>query len=330
MTNVVFAERFAESPLRIGVRTSVMATILAERVATLLGKAAPGIRIELVKIQVTSDHWGGDLSVIGGKAAFSKQIDEALVGGQIDVAVHCMKDVPGDVPLPEGTAFGAYLEREDVHDVLVTRDGTPLADLPPGSVIGTSAVRRAAQITAYRPDLRTKRIRGNVDARLDKLHAKDSPYAGLVLARVGLQRIGAVDEHQEVLPVEFQGDKSTLSMVPPVGAGVVGVHARVADAPVMQLVNQLNHPSTAAHILAERTMLHMLRGHCNSPIAGYATTTPDGQMAMFGMVFNQDGSAFVRSHAWGDLGDPAILGARVAADLLHQGAMKLIDATGRS
>jgi hydroxymethylbilane synthase len=160
-----------------------------------------------------------------------------------------------------------------------------------------------------------------------QLHAKDSPYAGLVLARVGLQRIGAVDEHQEFLPVEFQGDKGTVSMVPPVGAGIVGVHARVADTPVMQLVNQLNHPSTAAHVLAERTMLHMLRGHCNSPIAGYATTTPDGQMSLFGMVFNQDGSQFVRSHAWGDPGDPATLGARVAADLLHQGAMNLIDAT---
>ncbi|GII27851.1 hypothetical protein [Planotetraspora mira] len=113
----------------------------------------------------------------------------------------------------------------------------------------------------------------------------------------------------------------------PVGAGAIGTQARTADSPVMRMLDELNHPATAAHILAERTMLHMLRGHCNSPIAGYADTTPDGRMSLFGMVFKRDGSAFVRSHAWGDPSDPATLGSRVAADLLHQGAMKLIDAT---
>ncbi|GII30116.1 porphobilinogen deaminase 2 [Planotetraspora mira] len=324
--NAALAGRFAGAPLRIGTRTSVLAMTQAERVAALIGGF--GVTTEIVPIQVTSDLWSGDLSAIGGKAAFSKQIDRALTGGEIDVAVHCVKDVPGDVPLPEGTAFGAYLEREDVHDVIVSRDGTPLADIPAGSLIGTSSVRRRAQLCIHRPDLRTERIRGNVDSRLARLREQDGPFAALILARAGLQRLGLAGHVTEVLPVEFRTPgEGVVGMVPPVGAGVLGIQARTADTPVMLMLDQLNHPATAGHILAERTMLHMLRGHCNSPIAGYATTTPDGQMSLFGMVFNLDGSQFVRSRAWGDPADPATLGSRVAADLLHQGAGRLITAT---
>ncbi|WP_228646775.1 hypothetical protein [Microtetraspora sp. AC03309] len=121
--------------------------------------------------------------------------------------------------------------------------------------------------------------------------------------------------------------EGAVSMVPAVGAGVLGVQARQADTPVMRLLDELNHPATARHILAERTMLHMLHGHCDSPIAGYASTTAGGQLSLYGMVFNRDGSQFVRSHAWGDVDDPATLGSRVAADLLHQGARRLITAT---
>lgn len=145
--------------------------------------------------------------------------------------------------------------------------------------------------------------------------------------RVASDPLGILDRHHEVLPLEFHTAREGVSMVPPVGAGVVGIQARQADAPVMRLLDELNHVPTARHILAERTMLHMLFGHCNSPIAGHASTTPDGKTALFGMVFNRDGSEFARSHAWGDHSDPATLGARVAADLLHQGARNLITAT---
>ncbi|MFF4776592.1 hydroxymethylbilane synthase [Microtetraspora fusca] len=325
----VLLSRFGESPLRIGTRTSALARVQAEHVATLISKHIPGIQTEIVPTQVSADLWPGDLAELGGKGAFSKEIDRALVSGQIDAAVHCMKDVPGDVPLAEGTAFGAYLPRDDVHDIVVTRDGTPLADLPAGSLIGTSSVRRRAQLTMYRPDLRTERIRGNIDTRLAKLEGSDSRYAALILARAGLKRLGVLGQHHyEVLPVEFHpSDAGVVSMVPAVGAGVIGIQARQADAPVMRLLDELNDPPTARHILAERTMLHMLRGHCNSPIAGYASTTGDGALSLFGMVFNRDGSQFVRSHAWGEADDPATLGSRVAADLLHQGARRLITAT---
>ncbi|MFF5244260.1 hydroxymethylbilane synthase [Streptosporangium sp. NPDC000095] len=325
MTDVLL-NRFADTPLRIGTRTSTLAKVQAGHVADMITKLAPGIPIEIVPTQVSADLWPGDLAEIGGKGAFSKEIDSALTSGRIDIAVHCVKDVPGDVPLAEGTAFGAYLERDDVHDVVVTRDGVALADLPAGSLIGTSSVRRRAQLGIHRPDLRTERIRGNVDTRLTKLD-DDGEYAALILARASLSRLGILDRHHEILPLEFHTAGNGVSMVPPVGAGVIGIQARQSDGPVMRLLDELNHVPTDRHVLAERTMLHMLRGHCNSPIAGHASTTADGKMSLFGMVFNRDGSQFVRSHAWGDHSDPATLGARVAADLLHQGARNLITAT---
>jgi hydroxymethylbilane synthase len=323
----VLNARFSDTPLRIGTRTSTMAKIQTAHVAELIEKLVPDIPIEIIPTQVSADLWDGNLAELGGKGAFSKEIDKALMSAQIDIAVHCMKDVPGDVPLAEGTAFGAYLPREGVNDVVVTREGVPLAHLPSGSMIGTSSVRRRAQLSIYRPDLRTERIRGNVDTRLAKLD-EDDRYAALVLARTSLVRLSLLGRHHEVLPVEFHAaDEGVVSMVPPVGAGVIGIQARKVDTPVMQILDHLNDPATAGYILAERTMLHMLRGHCNSPIAGHALTTPDGQMSLFGMVFNRDGSQFVRSHLWGDPGDPATLGSRVAADLLHQGARHLITAT---
>ncbi|MEU4836407.1 hypothetical protein [Streptosporangium sp. NPDC023615] len=192
-------------------------------------RLAPGVPIEITPIQVGADLWHGDLAEIGGKGAFSKEIDRALTGGRIDIAVHCMKDVPGDVPLAEGTSFGACLPRDDVHDVVVTRDGVPPAGLPAGSLIGTSSVRRRAQL---------------------------------------------------------------------------GIQALSGDTPAMRVLDELDHPVTARHVLAERTMPHLLSGHCNSPIAGHASTTPDGGMSLSGMVFNHDGSAFVRSQARGTTPTP--------------------------
>ncbi|MFC5827682.1 hydroxymethylbilane synthase [Nonomuraea insulae] len=327
LTEVVLT-RFSDAPLRIGTRTSTLARVQSSHVAELITKLVPDVAIEIVPTRVSADLWPADLAEIGGKGAFSREIDHALTSARIDIAVHCLKDVPGDVPLAEGTSFGAYLPRDDVHDVVVTRGDVPFADLPSGSLVGTSSVRRHAQLSIHRPDLRIERIRGNVDTRLSRLDEKDGEYAALILARAGLIRLGLLDRYHEVLPLEFRGaEEGIVSMVPPVGAGVIGLQARDSDTPVMRLLDELNHPLTARHVLAERTMLHMLLGHCNSPIAGHASTGSDGQMGLFGMVFNRDGSAFVRSHAWGDHSDPASLGARVAADLLHRGARDLIAAT---
>ncbi|PKW17858.1 hydroxymethylbilane synthase [Saccharopolyspora spinosa] len=232
-----------------------------------------------------------------------------------------VKDDRGDVAVIVGSyAWGEF----DVHDVVISCDSRQLTDLPPGSKIGTSAVRRRAQLALYRPDLVIERVRGGIDSRIKKLDAGD--YDAILLARTGLQRINLDDRITEVLPTTW-ADGDTPAMVPAVGSAVIGIQARTADEPVMRLLDEINHPDTARHITAERTMLHMLRGHCNSPIAGHAHTTADGQLSLFGMVFNRDGSQWVRSHGWGPTDDPASLGAWVAGDLLRQGARRLITAT---
>lgn len=317
-------ERCADVGLRVGTRTTPLARAQTDRVLTLIDQVVPGLSVEVVPIQTSADLWAGDLSQLGGKGNFTKEIDRALLAGRIDIAVHSMKDVPGDVPLPSGTSFGAYLERGDVRDVVISRDGRQLADLPAGSRIGTSAVRRRAQLSLYRPDLIIERIRGGIDSRLKKLDTGE--YDAILLARTGLERIGLGERITEVLPTTW-ADGATVAMVPAVGAAVIGVQARASDEPVMRVLDEISDPATALHITAERTMLHMLRGHCNSPIAGHCRTTPDGQLSLFGMVFNRDGSEWARSHGWGAIDDPASLGAWVAGDLLRQGARRLITAT---
>ena len=318
--------RCADAPLRIGSRTSPMAMAQAEHVKALIEKRVPGLDVRIAGMDTSADLWQGDLSELGGKGNFTKEIDRALVSGRIDLAVHCLKDVPGDVPLPAGTRFAAHLERTDVHDVVVFPAASPhstLAGLPPGSVVGTSSVRRRAALSKYRPDLRVEPFRGNVNSRLARLDAGDGP-AALILARPGLARIGMTDRRHQVLPIDHAPGRN-LAMVPAVGAGVISLQARSADAPVLRLLGEFDHEQTSTCVTAERAMLSSLRGHCNSPIAGHAVVTPDGLIHLHGMVFNGDGSEFV----YGDAShtDPALLGGLVATELLRQGGGELITAT---
>lgn len=317
-------ERFVDSPLRVGTRVTPLARAQTERVIRLIGALAPDLTVEQVGIETSADLWTGDLSLLGGKGNFTKEIDQALVSGRIDISVHSLKDVPGDVPLPRGTEFGAYLPRGDVHDVVISLDGGKLEDLPAGAKVGTSAVRRQAQLHLYRPDLVVERIRGSVNSRLAKLKAGE--YDAILLARAGLERLGLDQEITQVLPTTW-ADGTIPAIVPAVGAAVIAVQARTADEPVIRLLDELDDDETATCVTAERTMLHLLRGHCNSPIAGHAHLTADGRLSLFGMVFNRDGSAWVRSHGWGPTDDPASLGAWVAGDLVRQGARRLIAAT---
>ncbi|MBC6466258.1 hydroxymethylbilane synthase [Actinomadura alba] len=310
--------------MRIGTRASPLARAQTHQAVEHLAQIVPGLLVEIVDIETSADRWTGDLSLLGGKGNFTKEIDRALVHGRIDLAVHSMKDVPGDVPLPEGTEFAAYLPRGDVHDVVLSRDGRCLPDLPQGAKVGTSSVRRRAQLSLRRPDLRVERIRGGIDTRIKKLDSGD--YDAILLARTGLQRIGLDDRITEVLPTTW-ADGDTLAIVPAVGAAVIGMQARTADEPVMRLLKEIDDSDTARYVTAERTMLRMLQGHCNSPIAGHAHTASDGRLSLFGMVFNEDGSRWARSREWGPADDPASLGERVAGDLLRKGARRLITAT---
>lgn len=295
-----------------------MALAQANHVRDLLTGLVDGLEAEIIGIQTSGDRWQGDLAELGGKGAFLKEIDRHLLMGGIDIAVHCMKDVPGDTPLPAGTIFGAYLEREDVHDVVVFPAGSPyrsVEDLPAGARVATSAVRRKAQILRARPDLHVDRIRGNVNSRLARLDT-DQRFDAMILARAGLRRIGMEDRSGQVLPLE--------TMCPAVGAGVIGIQCRIADTGVVELVRLLDHAETRTHVTAERTMLHGLQGHCNSPIAGHCTTTGDRQLSLIGMVFSPEDGTFAYAHEWDKLDRAPELGAYVAATLARKGARDII------
>jgi hydroxymethylbilane synthase len=295
-----------------------MAIAQAEHVRALLLDRVADLQVEIVGIQTSGDRWKGDLAELGGKGMFLKEIDRCLLLGEVDVAVHCMKDVPGDVPPPEGTLFAAYLPREDVHDVVVFPPGSPytsLDELPPGGRIATSAVRRKAQVLRVRPDLHVERIRGNVNSRLARFDA-GGRFDAMILARAGLRRIGMADRAVQVLPLDV--------MCPAVGAGVIGVQCRAADTGIAELLRPLDDEETRTHLTAERAMLHGLRGHCNSPIAGHCTTTADGRLSLTGMVFTQEGGRFVRAREQDKPDRAQALGAGVAATLVRNGARDII------
>jgi hydroxymethylbilane synthase len=305
-------------PLRIGSRTSPMAMAQARLVQDLITKIASDVPTEIVGIETSGDRWLGDLAELGGKGAFLKEIDRHLLMGGIDVAVHAMKDVPGDVPMPEGTLWAAYLPREDVRDVLVTREGAPyksLADMPPGTRIGTSSVRRKAQLLKHRPDLHVDRLRGNVNSRIARLDA-EKRFEAIILNAGGLHRVRMEHRITETIPPDV--------MCPAVGSGVIGLQCRAADTHVAESLRLLDDSDTRTWVTAERTMLSGLEGHCNSPIAGHCHTTADGQLSLIGSVFSREGGTFVYAHEWDSVDRPGELGAFVAATLLRKGARGII------
>lgn len=304
--------------IRIVSRSSPMALAQVERVRAELAALHPGIRTEVVPVTTSGDRWMGDLAQLGGKGAFTKEVDATLLEGRADLAVHCVKDVPADRPLPAGTVFAAFLKRDDIRDALVHPGGLTLDRLPPGTRIGTSSVRRIAQIMAAHPHLTCVPMRGNANRRLEKLAAGDAD--ALLLAVSGLERIGRTDVISEVLPVE--------TMIPPIGAGVLALQCREGDAGTIDVVSDLGDPAAHRETTAERMFLHVLQGHCNSPIAGYAHAERDGRLSLRARVFSSDGKTVLDAHEWAGPLDPATLGTSVAVALLRQGARELIDSIG--
>ncbi|MGH3686557.1 MAG: hydroxymethylbilane synthase [Pseudonocardiaceae bacterium] len=304
------------SHVRIGTRASPMAVHQAEQVATALATLDPTITTELIKITTSGDQWMGDLAKLGGKGAFVREIDRNLLDGSVDLAVHCLKDIPGDVPVPAGLTFAAYLARENIHDAVISRTGAPLAELPAGAIVGTSAVRRAAQLRLHYPHVEIKPLRGNVNTRLMRLD--EGHFDAIVAAVAGLHRVNEADRITEILPLQ--------TMCPAIGAGIIALQCRSTDTDVRALSAGLNDAETDRHATAERAMLHALQGHCNSPIAGYASTEPNGKLTLRAKVFSLDGRQWLDSHHWGVPEDPAALGYFVGADLLRQGARAIINA----
>ncbi|WP_432014079.1 hydroxymethylbilane synthase [Streptomyces cucumeris] len=301
--------------IRIVSRSSPMALAQVERVRTELAALHPGIRTEVIPVTTSGDRWMGDLSKLGGKGAFTKEVDAALLAGEADLAVHCIKDVPADRPLPAGTVFAAYLKRDDIRDAVIHPEGLTLDQMPEGTRIGTSSVRRVAQLAVTHPHVDCVPMRGNANRRLEKLAAGDAD--ALLLAVSGLERIDRTDVISEILSVD--------TMCPPIGAGVLGLQCREDDTATIDAVAGLGDTDAWKEVTAERMLLHVLQGHCNSPIAGFAKAERDGRLSLRARVFSPDGKTVLDAHEWAGPLDPATLGTSVAVALLRQGAREVID-----
>ena len=300
--------------IRIVSRSSPMALAQVERFRAEMAAVDPDVTTQEVPVVTSGDRWMGDLARLGGKGAFTKEVDRSLLDGRADVAVHCLKDVPADRPLPAGTVFAAYLKRDDIRDAVIHPGGLPLDQLPPGTRIGTSSVRRVAQLMAAHPQLVCVPIRGNVNSRLAKLDAGE--VDALVLAACGLERIGEAHRISEILASDV--------MCPPVGAGILVLQCREGDTATIDAVAQLGHHDTWREATAERMFLHVLQGHCNSPIAGHAKAEPDGRLSLRGRVFSPDGKQVLEAHEWAGFLSPEDLGASTALALKRQGAGEVI------
>jgi hydroxymethylbilane synthase len=264
--------------------------------------AAPGA-VELVTIRTTGDRVQDRLlAEIGGKGLFAKEIEEALIAGRIDLAVHSLKDL--ETWLPQGLAISCVLPRDDPRDALVSVERMSLQSLPPGARVGTASLRRQAQLLRHRPDLAIVPIRGNVNTRMRKLDAGE--IDALVLALCGLERLGAVGPTTEILPREL--------MLPAVGQGALAIECRADDEDIAQLVEPLHDPVSAACVGAERAMLAALDGSCRTPIAGLAELA-HGRLVIEGLLLKPDGSGEIRSRREGEIGDAEALGLALGKEL---------------
>jgi len=273
----------------------------------------PEIKVEFVVIKTTGDKIQDvPLAKVGGKGLFVKEIEDALLGGDVDLAVHSMKDVPAQ--LPEGLTIGVVPAREDPRDVLVARSAEGLRDLPRGACVGSSSLRRAAQIRAIRPDIRVESLRGNLDTRLRKLERGD--YDAIVLAAAGLHRMGWRDRITSYLEVE--------DFLPAVGQGALGLEFREDDHDVRELLAPLHHSETAVAVQAERSFLETLEGGCQVPIGGHARAA-EGWLELSGLVASVDGSRLFRVSRSSPWEDAARLGVRVAQELLQAGARAILE-----
>lgn len=305
----------------VGTRQSALALAQTNQVIDTLRAVCKrdGIEceFELKKIVTKGDRiLDVTLSKVGGKGLFVKEIEQALLDGEIDMAVHSMKDMPAE--LPDGLVIGAVPEREDPRDCLISRGGLPLAALPEGARVGTSSLRRASQLKAVRPDLAVETIRGNIDSRIRKLDAEG--FDAIMLAAAGLHRMGWKDRIHHYLPAEL--------CLPAVGQGALGLECRGDDPFMLELLGKIRHEPTALAVAAERSFLGALQGGCQVPIGAYATVTEGADsgvqplITLTGMVGSPDGGELLKDSRSG--GDPLKLGRELAEALLARGADRIL------
>ena len=298
----------------LGTRGSALALWQARHVASRLESAHRGLTVEIRKIKTRGDvNVDVPLGQVGGKAIFVKEIETALLAGEIDLAAHSLKDMPSE--LPDGLTLASVLERHDPSDVLITRDGADLAELAPGTLLGTGSLRRQCQLLHARPDLEFAPVRGNVDTRLRKL--AEGQFGGLVLARAGVERLGITETPFRPLP--------TSICLPAVGQGAVVIETRNDDSATRQRVETLNHADTERRVAAERAFLARLGGGCFAPATAHATL--DGEAILVeGIVGSPDGTRLLRDRVEGVSGEEIVLGTTLAERLLAGGAEKILAA----
>jgi hydroxymethylbilane synthase len=299
--------------LRIGTRASKLALAQARWVHERISAECPDLEVRLVTVRTEGDRVRDrPLSTIGGKGLFVKEIEEALQREEIDIAVHSLKDVPAE--LPADLYIGAVPEREDPWDVLISKDNASLEELPRGSRIGTSSLRRAAQLLHYRPDFEIVPIRGNVDTRIKKLQSLD--MHAIIVAAAGLKRMELTGHISHVLSAAF--------MLPAIGQGALGLELRMGDQHTRNMVRFLDHPPPRAAVEAERAFLKELKGGCQLPVAGFGQLS-DRTLVLDGMVSDVRGEKMVRDRVSGPLQEAGALGTALARRVLEAGAREILE-----
>jgi hydroxymethylbilane synthase len=303
----------ASDEIRIGSRGSQLALYQANWVKEKLIQAHPHLSVTLVRIKTTGDKiQDAPLAKIGGKGLFVKEIEEALLDKRVDLAVHSMKDVPTELPI--GLHVAVITEREDPRDVFISRKGALLKNLPQGAKLGTSSLRRQAQLLHLRPDFEMVPLRGNLDTRLKKLEAMN--LDGIILALAGVKRMGLEERIIEILPTEVS--------LPAIGQGALGIETRRDDAAIGRSIQFLNDPDSAVTILSERAFLRRLEGGCQVPIAAFGRI--DGPtLRIDGMVGTVDGRRLVRDQVEGSVEKAEALGIELAEVLLRKGGAEILE-----
>jgi hydroxymethylbilane synthase len=300
----------------IATRKSRLALWQAERVRSILQARHPGLVVELLPMSTRGDELlQSRLDEAGGKGLFVKELENAMADGRADLAVHSMKDVPAD--LPPGFVLAAILEREDPRDAFVSNQHADFAAMPAGAVVGTSSLRREAQIAARFPQLQVKLLRGNVETRLAKLDRGE--YDAAVLAVAGLVRLG--------LQSRIRAGLSPEAMLPAPGQGALGIECLAAAGEVAALAAGLADPQTAACVSAERTVSRALGGSCTIPLGAFAEAA-EGRLRLRALVASRDGRRIARAECEGDASEPRRLGERAAQMLREQGAVEILAALG--
>jgi hydroxymethylbilane synthase len=299
----------------IGSRGSELALWQSNLVKSQLQKLFPELRVEILILKTKGNKIPDSfVPRIGAKGIFTREIDEALLEGRIDISVHSLKDLP--TKIPEGLKVGAILEREDVHDVFISHPQKlhrSLDELPRGARVATGSLRRKCQLLYYRPDLEIVDIRGNVPTRLQKLDT--SSWDGLILAKAGLARLNMTDRITETIPTDI--------LLPAVGQGAIAVEVRSSDQKVMSLVATVNHEPTATATQAERILLESLKGGCQVPIGAYARTM-NGAFVMDALIGSLDGKKVIRSTIHGDPSQADSLAKTLAHALLRSGGDRIL------